>query len=792
MATLYGNQVGGGSGQNGFVLCSELWYDGNPANGYVTVHWNFIVWTKWSFTDTSNTLSKWGTLWNSSNAISLNTTVDSGSATSYPYWPAANRVVVESGSQNVNLSYGAQTYIGLGCSLTGLYVAGTSTASPNEIMLPAIPYSVPTAPTIGTNTRNSDTSNTIAWTNNATTAAPYTNLYVDRSTDGGGFVQVASLAGSATSYTDTTTSANHSYAYRVRVSNSAGSATSGTSGTTHNTPAAPSNCAAVKTGATEVTVTCTDNSNTETAFEWDRTADGGATWTNLGSTGAGVTTYVDSAAPGGTVAYRVRATRSALVSAYSATSNSVTTTTPPAAPTVTAFPVYSATGTVLRIAWTHNSLDGSAQSKADISYNFGGSETVYSLTGATAYYDIPITGKAATTVVTAKVRTYGLHANPGAYSGTTSTTLADTPAANITTPATDATVVVDVPLVVAWSYTDEFAQAGWDLGLYKSGVLVNSWSGTTETSQSIGAAYLEDDASFSLSLTVRSGSGFEATATRLFTTDYLAPLVPQVSAVWDPVTLSASVVPFAIANPAAWTAEVGYALGAKVTGSSKVYVCTTAGTSDYDEPTWPASGTVADGTVVWTYESVLFPATDHLALQRLDTFDGVTYTEVLADPVTAGTTIIDRTPRLGQNVTWRALAVAANGAYSTADAIVNTVAGGYYAVNFGDGDAELLKMRFNHGLGHSSSDDSETLTFAGRDLPVVYAGEHVSESVSLSATVMDDTSRAAMRTLRAWKKACVYRERDGYRANVKVTSVDDRPGQFKGHTEISLDMTVVE
>lgn len=53
-----------------------------------------------------------------------------------------------------------------------------------------------------------------------------------------------------------------------------------------------------------------------------------------------------------------------------------------------------------------------------------------------------------------------------------------------------------------------------------------------------------------------------------------------------------------------WAASHAYALNATVTASGKVYKVTTAGTSGSTAPTWPASGTVTDGTsLVWTYVS---------------------------------------------------------------------------------------------------------------------------------------------------------------------------------------------
>lgn len=60
-------------------------------------------------------------------------------------------------------------------------------------------------------------------------------------------------------------------------------------------------------------------------------------------------------------------------------------------------------------------------------------------------------------------------------------------------------------------------------------------------------------------------------------------------------------------NVDAWAATTAYSLNDRIEPTSAngyVYKCTTAGTSDGSEPTWPTTGigssTVADGTVVWT------------------------------------------------------------------------------------------------------------------------------------------------------------------------------------------------
>jgi hypothetical protein len=622
----------------------------------------------------------------------------------------------------------------------------------------------PTAPTIGTATRVSDTQATIAWTNNPAATGPYASLVVWRSTDAGTHVQLATLAGTATSYTDTTTTANHRYDYIIVAVNSAGSTQSGVSNVIYMTPAAPTMGTATKTGETTVTLTWTDNANSEQYFEVERRVDAGA-WSSLSAVvPQDSESYEDSSLPAGSVEYRVRALRGALVSAWSAVSNAVEASTPPAAPTITSdWGTYEERAATLRVAWTHNSLDGSLQSDADVYWEFDDADDSDTVGDDTAYYDIDTSGEAVGTVVEAKVRTYGLDVDPGEYSEMVSATLADAPEIAITTPATDETVVADLPLVAAWDYVDALSldQAYWRLQLYRGATLVNTWTGTTEQEQSISSTYLEDGQSYTLVLLSRSGSGLETTVERDFTTDFLAPEPPAVEAIFDRDELSSAVI-----------AEVG------------VVPFETLDTS-LDLTT----------EVVWfwfTWQYRYQPATDHLELQRLDAFDGTTDTEELTDDLTAGSVYTDYLPRLDQIVTYRVLAVAANGAYSYTDAEVITKSRGAAAFNSGDGYADLFKLRWNRTDGHQSSDDSEKYQFEGRALPVVYEGEHVLEPVHCSGVIFTDADKTALRTLRAWMAALYYREPDGYRARVKVDGLSHTRGQVVGSREVSVDMTVVE
>ncbi|MHB1323992.1 MAG: hypothetical protein ACYCXZ_06580 [Coriobacteriia bacterium] len=51
----------------------------------------------------------------------------------------------------------------------------------------------------------------------------------------------------------------------------------------------------------------------------------------------------------------------------------------------------------------------------------------------------------------------------------------------------------------------------------------------------------------------------------------------------------------------AWAASTAMTVGKRIVGGTNIYDCTTAGTTGTTAPTWPTSGTVTDGTVVWTY-----------------------------------------------------------------------------------------------------------------------------------------------------------------------------------------------
>src|SRR5213076_3522422 len=100
-----------------------------------------------------------------------------------------------------------------------------------------------------------------------------------------------------------------SYSYRVRASNTGGASAysnTATATTTVTAPAAPSGLSATATSSTAVTLTWVSNSTNETSFKIERALGAGA-FSQVGTVGAGVTTYADSGLTANTsYSYRVR------------------------------------------------------------------------------------------------------------------------------------------------------------------------------------------------------------------------------------------------------------------------------------------------------------------------------------------------------------------------------------------------------------------------------------------------------------------------------------------------------
>jgi len=159
----------------------------------------------------------------------------------------------------------------------------------------------------------------LSWIDHSSTASSY---YVEESSDGTTWTQIATLYGStATSYTATGRfNSSTTYYFRVRAYAYSGgySNYASTSTVTPAFPDAPAGVHAAVASNCSINVLWDEVAN-EAGFRVERSTNGGA-WSVAGSTGAGVTSFTDAGLQAGIpYSYRVIATNAAGDSAYSST-----------------------------------------------------------------------------------------------------------------------------------------------------------------------------------------------------------------------------------------------------------------------------------------------------------------------------------------------------------------------------------------------------------------------------------------------------------------------------------------
>lgn len=410
---------------------------------------------------------------------------------------------------------------------TGSYTPGSSQASVS-VTIAHISHSAPAAPSSCAAVRVSDSQADVTWSNGAsTTTAPRSSVLVERQTDGGDWVQIASLAASATNYSDNSTSPNHQYAYRVRAYGYGGYSGYSTSEYVYTTPAAPATVSLSKVTDTTVSVDITGAAPYATSFDVQYRLNGGD-WQSAGST----STWPFQHDPGGgTAQYRVRAAVADLASGWTE-SGTITTITPPLAPSVVIAGGAGvvATGTEITISWTPNHPDGSDQSQAQVEVTIGsGDAVVHDVSGAATTFTVD--AQAAATTVKARVRTHGLDPDWGAWSSVQTVSVAVPPSVIIESPAVDGYVVDMLPLHIEWEAQDATGVASQSLALSTGGrtVLSVPLDGSVSSYDVDAATYLlENGAEYALTIRVTGGSTLAVQAVRAFTVDYAGPAAPDV------------------------------------------------------------------------------------------------------------------------------------------------------------------------------------------------------------------------------------------------------------------------
>lgn len=156
---------------------------------------------------------------------------------SAPDYPAVTTYKIGTWTQTVNTSYSADVTKTLVAGISNVWNGATPGHS-RTVTISKRPPQVPDSPTSVTATLSGTTTGVISWVrpSNASSASDiWTNVVVERSVNGGAYASLITLAGTATSYSNTGLAANTSYTYRVKATNVTGSSAYVTSNTLQTT-----------------------------------------------------------------------------------------------------------------------------------------------------------------------------------------------------------------------------------------------------------------------------------------------------------------------------------------------------------------------------------------------------------------------------------------------------------------------------------------------------------------------------------------------------------------------------
>lgn len=653
---------------------------------------------------------------------------------------------------------------------TGGFGNGTSYVSVG-VAVPSRDYSKPNPPRNFAATRVSDTQMRLSWAGDYTGMSgdrPWSGVLVDRADDGGARATVQKLSWDAVNYTDGSTSAGHRYDYSLRAQGPGGISDSTAAVTIYTTPTAPRQVTAAKTSASSVTLTSSGASGYWDSVEVQVTSDGGVTWRAASATSKanpdGSVRSDVATVPAGTVAYRVRLVKGGLYGPW-AQSNSVVTVTPPLAPSVSLSSQVAALDGSVTVRWTPNHPDGSAQEKAEVQAVApdGSVAGTAGVDGSKTSFELRNFGVVGGWKV--RVRTKGLDASWGAWSGYVPLRVAVAPQAHFTSPASEGAEVTAMPLAVAWEVVDATGVSSQSLTIARSGGDARAIA-VTRDSRSASVTGLENGAAYTLTLDVRGGSGLTVRATRTFATDWAQPAPAEGSVSYDDLMAAHVTVRF---GNGAYSVE-----GTSLTGP--IYE---------DGARLRMLGTVSvDGE-----DLVLADAPATVSVDAWRVLPDGTET-LMATGLRSGQQFIDRLPPLNVAYRYRLLARAESGA--TAESFVEAYADsrGMAYLNWGVSAESAVAGGRNGRLSHKVSHGGTLYHFMdGQALPRRYGGREADSSIEYQFEVVgqDELDRwddAAWASAEFW-----FRDQTGRRMRVAADiswDISHGEGELFG-VKVSMD-----
>lgn len=555
-------------------------------------------------------------------------------------------------------------------------------------------YTVPDAPTSLTVTRVSDSSQALSWTNNSAAGKPYVYLKVERSSDGINWSQIkGDLSPTATSYTDTTTSINGKYYYRVRANNHAGNSTYADSTPAYikTTPLAVSDVVAVR-DISSVNVSWTNNSPNADNIKIERSETPYSTWVEVDYTLTGTATAKVDSSPYSTLSkYRVWSyvTTNTLSSGY-AYSNEIPASSQPSTPTNLSPNNGLVVDTDLAkiFTWQHNPTDTSAQSKISLRYRkFGDAWPGTSQLNETAltdeFYTFALETFDPDFVYEWQIKTWGINATSSDWSSTATFSTSTKPTMAITSPGNGSSYGYSI-LVVDWTFTD----AESDTQTQAIIKLYNSLNELLETKTVYGtgltttfSTYLENDASYKVTLQALDSAGLWSIESESdFTTSFFLPAQPDLTISYNDDVGTASIL---ITNPAPSGTEIG---------------------TSYNQ----------------LYKSV----------------DGVTY-ELLLDNIIENTSVTDYLPLLNGTTYYYAVAISVTP--TTKTSYVHTLVNNLTGIFFLNGETSFstsIRIIGDTTYSEKRGRNEVLRKFEGRNYKVKYQGDELKNIITFSCDLL--------------------------------------------------------
>lgn len=628
-------------------------------------------------------------------------------------------------------------------------MSGYNTDTDDEPTVGAFYITAPAAPSSASVSRVSDVKQTISWTNNKDSDQPYDNLYLERYDNvTGSYYAKATLSGSTTSYSDTTTVANRKYRYRIRAKNAAGYSSYAYTDYINTTPSKPTSVTATRVGTT-VQITWGNPASNETALTIQRkTSTDNVTWSSYSTLSSALavdaTSYTDNS-PANYNKYQVRAdtTDPTLHSDY-VESNTVQILTPPDVTSNLEPSDFKGVDidNAIPITWQHNPVDGSAQTYFSIRFReYGGAWSLYvnKYERAESYSNVS-TASYTVGQWEYEVRTWGACTTGGEsgdgsgyYEGSGyeigSFTLAHLPQATITQPGVD-----NYPyslLTVNWDYTqaESYVQIAYTVKLYDE----NDNILETKTQSSAGTSVvfnynLENNTNYKVTVEVQEENGLWSEAALIeFLTEFYVPPTPT------------------------FTMEVNSSDGTIVI--------------DITNPS-------PEGSEVETSYNQLYRSVD----------GGVSY-ELVTDEIPVNTAVTDYLPLIGGTTYYKVVAVSTipSIAESAADSQELIITGRYF-LNAGNGYETFVNLRGDTSISETLGNETVLKKFEGRTYPVKYESSKLDQIIDFSCD-LPHTDYETLKSLLELTGGKFYRDYKNrwFQCNIsdaKINKKDNQAYQF--------------